>query len=122
MLEQLQRNLIFPRLVLLLFAEFTRLPFRLIGCPENARRLLHDAHQQVVDVVLQLPDVGVLLPHHVLLLDEFLHHFVEGQVAVSESALLLRLLKERKKENAQLDPIRLHTEHAPSSYVTCIFI
>jgi len=77
----------------LLLGEFTRLPLGLVGRPQDAGRLLHDAHQQVVDVVLQLPDVGVLPLHHLLLLDEVLHHLVEGQVAVGQGALLLGLLQ-----------------------------
>lgn len=72
----------------LLLGDLARFPLRLVRRPQDARRLLHDTDQQVVDVVLQLADVCVLLLHHLLLLDQFLHDFLERQAAIRRHAAL----------------------------------
>lgn len=86
----------------LLFSEFTRLLFWLVRCPQNTGRLFHHAYEQVIDVVLQLSDVGIFLFHNLLLLHEFLHHLPKGQVAVGVDAFLWDVRRNQRREKQTL--------------------
>lgn len=47
---------------LLTVGELASFPGRFVRHSENAGRFFHHPHEEVVDVVLQLPDVGILSP------------------------------------------------------------
>lgn len=49
---------------------------------EECGRLFHDAHQQLVNVVLQFVDVLLLLAQLLLLLQQELDEFIVGQVII----------------------------------------
>lgn len=95
-----------PTLVLLylLLGDLARFSFRLVRRPQDARCLLHDSNQQVVDVVLQLTDVRVLFLHHLLLLDQLLHNLLEREAAVRRHAALelIRLLQKHRARDQLL--------------------
>lgn len=67
--------------------ELASLPGRLVGHSEDAGRLLHDPHEEVVDVVLQLPDVRVLPPQELFVLHQLLQDLLVGQAAVPGSGI-----------------------------------
>jgi len=52
------------------------------GDLEECGRLLHDAHQQLVNVVLQFLDVLLLLAQLLLSLQQELDEFIVGQVII----------------------------------------
>lgn len=83
----------------LLLGDLACFPLWLVRRPEDAGCLLHHANQQVIDVVLQLADVSVLLLYYLLLLNQFLDHLLEREVAIRRHAALhlLRLLGEKRR-------------------------
>lgn len=62
--------------------ELASFPGRLVGHSQDAGRLLHHPDQEVVNVVLQLPDVGVLPPKKFFVLHQLLQHLLIGQTPV----------------------------------------
>lgn len=72
---------------LLSIGEFPSFPGRLVGHSENTGRLLHHPDQEVVDVVLQLPDVRVLPPQELLVLHQLLQYLLVGQTAIACSGV-----------------------------------
>lgn len=68
---------------LLTIGELASLPGRLVRHPEDAGRLLHDPHEEVVDVVLQLPDVRVPPPQELLVLHQLLEDLLVGQTPIA---------------------------------------
>lgn len=54
----------------------------LIGCSQDTGCLFHYPDQQVINVVLQLPNMSIFLSHHLFLLDELLHNFFKREIAV----------------------------------------
>lgn len=53
-----------------------------VWCSKDVGCLLHDPNQQVVNVVLKFTYVCILLFHNLFLFQQFLHNFIEWQVAV----------------------------------------
>lgn len=68
---------------LLTVGELASFPGRLVGHSEDTGRLLHHPDQEVVDVVLQLPDVRVLPPQELFVFHQLLQHLLVGQAAIA---------------------------------------
>ncbi len=77
--------------------DLPRFSLGLIGCSQDTGRLFHYPDQQVINVVLQLPNMSIFLSHHLFLLDELLHNFFKREIAVGRHIRLrmFRLLDVR---------------------------
>ena len=68
---------------LLTGGEFASFPGRFVGHSEDTGRFLHHPDEEVVDVVLQLPDVRVLPPQELFVLHQLLQYLLIGQAAIA---------------------------------------
>lgn len=87
--------------------EFASLPGRLVWHSENAGRFFHDPYEEVVDVVLQLPDVGVLPPEELFVFHQLLQHLLVGQTTIARRGIKrVAVLEQDKDGRLKRDNIR----------------
>lgn len=67
---------------LLTVGEFASFPGWFVWHSEDTGCLLHDPHEEVVDVVLEFPDVGVFPPKELFVLHQLLQDLLVGQTTI----------------------------------------
>lgn len=82
----------------LTIGEFASFPGRFVGHSENTGCFLHDPYEEVVNVVLQFPDVRVFPPEELLVFHQLLEHLLVGQATVPCSGIKRVAVLEQDKD------------------------
>lgn len=67
--------------------ELASFPGWFVRHSENTGRLLHHPYKEVVDVVLQLPDVGVFPPKELFVFYQLLQYLLVGETTIACSGI-----------------------------------